>query len=655
MEPIGPIEILTDLELPPPPEDISDTSPEAVSRSEEQELLLEELPPVEPPAPELTSGLPPLEMFDVKPELAEGVVGTPMQKVRYKVDLEGFGTTGADGPFKELSALLNSSKKEATPAQILSRARADESLLSRILRSEGWYDAEVDSIVTPPETEGEQTHVLFTVEPGERYTWNGITLDLIPDDAPELAEDFGLKEGSPVVAEEVEVAEGALLFKLQQSGYPFAEIGVRDVVLSASEPTASYFLTGNTGPKGVFGKITMGRRYRPFDEKHAAVIARFKPGDPYDALLVDDLRRALIDTQLFGGVTVSVKDSEKRDADGNAIADVQIMGNRGPQRLTTGQLGYSSGEGARLEALWRHRNFIKPEGQFTARGVVGTIEQLASAELAMSNWHKRDRTLRFLGEIANTNRPAFHARTATLSASLSRTSTMIWQKPISWSLGAELLATHERDRSNPLDDGRHVFLIASLPTMIMWDQSDDLLDPTKGFRLSLWATPEFSRQGNGNFTSYGRVQAEATGYQRFGDSFVLAGRLHAGSLLGADRISIAPTRRLYAGGGGSVRGFAYQGVGPRNANGRPTGGRGLLEGSIEGRYRMGDLGVVAFVDAGTLTERTRPTLHDIHIGAGVGVRYYTNFGPIRVDVARAVAKTAHAPKIGMYISIGQAF
>ncbi len=606
--------------------------------------------PVVPLDPQLMAPLSPLATFDLAPRADLEFTTADEEGVRYRLDVQGLDATGLNARFRELSALRQGDGDRATPAQIAARTRGDRELLERLLFSEGWYGAAVDSAIeTAPET---GALIRFTVASGERYRWRQITLDLYPDAPPRLTENFGLRVGEPIRAIEVDEAEGRLLVEMRRSGYPFAELGARDVVLDEG-PTGTYLLTADIGPRGRFGRVRMTGD-APFDEDHANVIARFEPGDLYDADMVDDLRLALIQTQLFNGVTVIPVDTGERAPDGTAVTDIRVEGSAGPEKQLIGQFGYASGEGLRAEGLWRHRNLIVPEGMFTARAVAGTREQRLAAEYAMSNFRQRDRRLAGSFDIANIKRAAFEARTATASVSLARLSTPIWQKRWTWSVGFDLIATDELDRSFDPDASRDTYLIAALPTMVGYDTSDDLLDPGRGFRLGLQLTPEFSRQGGRNQT-YLRAIADASGYKRVGESLVMAGRLRAGSIMGAERIDIAPTRRLYAGGGGSVRGFGYQDVGPLGVRNRPLGGRGLLEASVEGRYRFGDFGVVGFIDAGTLSEKSTPTLDDVHVGAGVGLRYYTGFGPMRVDIARAITHTTRAPAIGLYISIGQAF
>jgi translocation and assembly module TamA len=148
---------------------------------------------------------------------------------------------------------------------------------------------------------------------------------------------------------------------------------------------------------------------------------------------------------------------------------------------------------------------------------------------------------------------------------------------------------------------------------------------------------------------------EATGYFPAMDNLVLAGRVRAGSIFGIDRDDLAPSRRYYGGGGGSVRGYGYQRLGPFDPNGDPVGGRSLNEFSIEARYRFGDYGIVPFFDGGNAYASSMPQFDHLHFGAGIGGRLYTNFGPLRIDVATPLNPRKGDGRIALYISIGQAF
>ena len=205
---------------------------------------------------------------------------------------------------------------------------------------------------------------------------------------------------------------------------------------------------------------------------------------------------------------------------------------------------------------------------------------------------------------------------------------------------------------------RRTFFIGALPLRGAFDGSDSLLDPRRGFRAALRLSPELSVQ-RGVRSNYVRVQADASYYLPVSSGIIVAARARAGTIAGAPLASIAPSRRFYAGGGGSVRGYGYQQIGPRDTLGTPSGGRSLSEFSLEARVDTGLLGgavqVVPFVDAGAVDEGSVPSLSDLRLGAGVGIRYRTGFGPIRVDVGVPLNRRPGDSRIAVYVALGQAF
>jgi translocation and assembly module TamA len=170
-------------------------------------------------------------------------------------------------------------------------------------------------------------------------------------------------------------------------------------------------------------------------------------------------------------------------------------------------------------------------------------------------------------------------------------------------------------------------------------------------------SPEISFQG-GAF-GYARAQIDASTYRRVSGKVVLAGRVRLGTIVGADRDAIAPSRRFYSGGGGSVRGYGYQRLGPRDVDGDPVGGRSLAEFSLEARVRLnafgGNFGIVPFLDGGTLTTDSLPSFGNWQLGAGIGLRYYSSFGPIRVDVGTPLNPQSGDSRVAVTVSLGQAF
>ncbi|HEX6603447.1 MAG TPA: BamA/TamA family outer membrane protein, partial [Sphingomicrobium sp.] len=253
---------------------------------------------------------------------------------------------------------------------------------------------------------------------------------------------------------------------------------------------------------------------------------------------------------------------------------------------------------------------------------------------------------------------AYEARTLLLAGNIERQSNFIWQKTWTWTYGAELLATDERGVFGTSGlKGTRTFLIAAAPLSLGYDGSDSLLDPTSGFRLSGRFSPEISAHG-GSF-AYARVQIDATAYRPVSDRVVAAGRIRLGTILGASSFDIAPSRRFYSGGGGSVRGYGYQRLGPKDVDGDPIGGRGLAEFALEARIRLkqfgGNFGIVPFFDGGSLTTEALPDFKDWRFAVGLGVRYYSSFGPLRLDVGVPLNRQKGDGPVAVTVSLGQAF
>ncbi|MDO9487870.1 MAG: BamA/TamA family outer membrane protein, partial [Sphingomonadaceae bacterium] len=531
--------------------------------------------------------------------------------LRYDVEIKGLSDIGLASRFRGLSALENGETLNNL-AQLNRRAREDTALIDRLLRAEGYYGARIDADITPAEAEGGRAKVTLTVDPGQRYSFDSIEVATPPSAPRELIRDtLGLKVGDPVDATDIIAAEDRVRVRLPELGYPFATVGEREIAIDHETLSGSYRLPVVAGQQAKIGEIRV-EGDALVSARHVERLSRFRSGEVYNAADIEDLRRALVATGLFG--SVGVRASEAREA---GVVDIVVALQASPLRTLSGQAGYSTGEGFRVEASWQHRNLFAPEGALTTRGVLGTEEQRLAGEIRFNNFRKRDNILLLRSEVSNEDREAYQARSFTLGAGLSRETNFIWQKKWYYSLGTELVATDERDTN--LDTGmsrRRTFFIGALPSSLSFDGTDDLLDPTGGFRLSARVSPEVSFQGSA--FGYLKGQVDASAYQPIGERVVVAGRIRAGSIFGADRDRIAPSRRFYAGGGGSVRGFGYQEIGPRDLFNDPIGGRSLAEASVEARIRFGDFGVVPFLDAGQIYTSTLPRFDSFRFGAGIG-------------------------------------
>jgi translocation and assembly module TamA len=632
---------------PPPPPDPAELDPSAP---------LAPLPDLGVAWPELN----PKETAPAAPAVAAGQkqAARPVAEgdMRYTVQVEGLGSVGNAEDllhaFRQQSLLEAERKKPANAAQIGRRASADADLLTELLRSQGYYDAAVE-----PSTEksGTALRVVLTADPGTQYRFASVELPGLAaagPDAAKLRDAFAIRPGDPVIATDVIAGGLALTQALGEEGFAEAKLGDQDIEVNHQTHLATLTLPVNPGPVARFGAIHVSGR-PPFSERHVATIARFKRGDPFQRSKLDDLRRALIQTTLVANADIQVVPVQ-----GGRVVDLNVRLEPAPSHTIAGELGYGTGQGVRAEASWTDRNFFNPEGALTLRGVAGTKEQLLGLQLRRSNFLQRDQTLNLSLSASHQKFDAYEARTIDLAANIERLSNFIWQKKWTWSYGGEWLLTDERGvfTSAGVKDTK-TFLIAAVPLSAGYDGSDSLLDPTRGFRLSGRLSPEYSAHGAKR--TYARVQLDASAYRPVSDRVVVAGRARLGTILGAGVFDLAPSRRFYSGGGGSVRGYGYQQLGPKDMDGDPIGGRGLAEFGLEARIRLkqfgGNFGVVPFFDGGSLTTEALPDFKDWRFAAGIGVRYYSSFGPIRVDFGVPLNRQKGDGPFAVTVSLGQAF
>ncbi|MEA3009207.1 MAG: translocation and assembly module TamA [Sphingomonadales bacterium] len=626
------------------------------------------------PDPELERPLTPISQFDVTtppPTQGDSDDSEKVEPVRYNLVVEGLQDIGLEGRFRDLSALEDADGEATNGAQISARAKEDELLAVRLLRSEGYYDATaLSSIEQLPDTPG-RMRVVVSAVPGPRYLLGKITIDGPQTEPANLARDsLPLKTEDPIVAVNVEAAEANVRLRLPQQGYPFAEVGLRDILLDPETRHGDYTLPVEPGNRSRFAGFTTEGDLA-FGAKHVGVLSRFKRGDLYDSRKVDDLREAMIATNLFTTVSAEPVATGEKAEDGTEYVNILVKQDAGPSRSLAATAGYSTGEGIRAEATWELRNLFPPEGGLMVNAIAGTQEQLLRVRLRRNNWKKRDRSIFVQAEAGRRDLPAFKGYTTRLLAQAARESTPIWQKVWTYAVGAELIATNEAQTGFPKLSVNNAFFLAGVNAQVGYDRSNSLLDPTRGFRLKAFLNPETSLREPTQ--PYFRNILDGSVYYPAGDSLVIAGRARVGSIYGAELNELAPSRRMYAGGGGSVRGFGFQELGPKVevANPKfdptdpkekadptifiPTGGRSMVEFAAEARYRFGNYGVVGFVDAGQVYESQTPRLNDMRFGVGVGGRLYTNFGPMRADIAMPIGRRKGESRFAVYVSIGQAF
>ena len=651
------------------------TAADAAIKAVQDGDVVELLPDPPDTDPLLDDPLPPIDSFDAEPP-TEPTQAAEREALamRYAVRVDGLDaiktadvTKDADAVaveaaawrdvrarFNSLSALKDGGGRADSRAEVAQRARADRQLLLDILNGQGFFDAEVRLKSDVSATDAGTINVVLTLVPGRLYHLGQIAFTapaVQPTDL--ISGSFAPRMGDAIVADVIMAAEANISVKLPQNGYPFATVGQRDILLDGETGVGDYTLPVDTGPRSYFGQLrTEGTPV--FDAEHVAILRRFKTGDLYDSRKVDDLRAALITSGLLSTVSVEAFPGEGLAPDGTPYADLLVRQEASPPRTLAASAGYGTGQGLRAEGSWTHRNLFPPEGSLKVTGLLGTQEQAASVAIARANAGRRDRNLEIALSALHSKYDAFEAYTGQLAGMMAFVSTPIWQKKFTWSIGAEILATSENafELARGTRD-RRLYYIAALPGQLGLDRSNDLLDPVRGYRVNVRVSPEASL-GTGK-RAYVRIILDGSYYYPVNDDIVVATRARIATMSGISRDNLAPSRRFYGGGGGSVRGFGYQQLGPKDPSNDPIGGRSLNEFALEGRYRFGNFGVAGFLDAGQAYESSLPKFNDWRVGVGVGGRFYSSFGPVRLDLATPLNRRSGESRFNVYVSIGQAF
>ncbi|MCG8653085.1 MAG: outer membrane protein assembly factor [Pirellulales bacterium] len=275
------------------------------------------------------------------------------------------------------------------------------------------------------------------------------------------------------------------------------------------------------------------------------------------------------------------------------------------------------------------------------------LEQSLSAELFKPHFQRLDQNLTTSVSAHRNDTEAFEEQALTSRLSIERPLDEHWRG----SLGALFEIAKIED-----EDGDRRSVITGAPAGLNYDTTDDVLDPSKGVRLAFQVMPAVALGGR-TATFVSATVGGSTYHDLFGDRrLIAAGRAEVGSIAGAARQDIPATHRLYAGGAGSIRGYDFQTVGPLDS-GDPVGGRSLVELNAELRFRISeDFGIVPFIDGGSAFSDSIPGGESLRWAAGLGLRYYTAIGPIRLDVARPLNRRDDIDdSFEFFISIGQAF
>lgn len=522
-----------------------------------------------------------------------------------------------------------------------------------LLRSEGYYDG----LAQPDIALAGTARATIRVTLGRRYRLIGPSIEWIgvrPDEAARKGALAALRlaPGAPGRAADILGAEGRLVARLQKLGYAGAAMKPREVIVDHADFTVKPTFRVAAGARAKLGvaRLVGGKKTHA---RWVASLAPWKPGATYDPALLAKLEKRLMDTGAYEAATVTLAPSSAPAGDMQPV-DVTLV-DRKTHSLELGG-GYSTTEGSGADAKWTLYNRLGLGDSLILTARLYDIEQKLDLEQDLPDWLSPDQTLKIGGGLLGDRTDAYDDLGGGLRIGVVKK----FDRTTSVNLGLDFdyVSTQEKEAVNllatPVGESLNLY-IATLKTGFVLDRSNSILNPTRGWRLELETDPTWIT-GDRDL-GYLKTQVQVTDYLPFGEGLpVLATRLKVGSIWGASLVDVPADRRFYAGGGGSVRGYGYQEVGPQLEDGTPVGGVSLTEGSVELRQPVSQrLGVVAFADAGAVGATAGPPSRDLSVGVGLGVRYDLGFGPLRLDLGTPVNPRPGDSPIQVYISIGQAF
>jgi translocation and assembly module TamA len=469
---------------------------------------------------------------------------------------------------------------------------------------------------------------------------------------------LGIVSGDPAVAADVLKAQERLLSALQEDGYALATVGAPVAYEDPASQVLDVSFKVHAGPRVEIGEVAVTGLH----DVHESLVRNrllVHTGDRYSPSRIEKARQDLMSLGVFSGI--SVRAADQLDAQGRipVIFDAQER----LRRAVGLTAAYSTDLGVSAKATWSHRNLFGNAEQLnlvaSVLGIGGSattgLGYNVSAQFIKPEFMLRDQQLELNVGALKQRLEAYDQEALTAGASMRHKFTDQWSGSVGVAAVDERIVQQGETR---------YYTLVSFPVNGKYDSTgitNPLEDPLHGIRASVTVTP--TQSFGASSATFFVIQGNASGYidlASFGATApgrsVIAWRGLIGTAQGASLFSLPPDQRFYAGGSATVRGFKYQSIGPQFPDNTPIGGTSIDAATIELRQRLsGNFAAAAFVDAGQVGQTSKPFTGTVHVGAGVGVRYYTTIGPIRFDVALPLNRQPGGNRFEIYIGLGQVF
>lgn len=474
------------------------------------------------------------------------------------------------------------------------------------------------------------------IVPGEPMLWRSVDIKIagqanLDDKVSALLANIDVKKGKRVRHDLYEGVKGALESLLLERGYFDFNWLRTELRVNKGQNYADVVLHIDSGVRYLFGQVHINEQ--TLAQNYIRTLATFKRGDAYSTALLSDYNLALNSTPYF--TTAKVYPLLKDRKNGQVPIHVEVVDKPANSYEVGG--GYSTDLGAKLRFKWS-KPWITDDGHFADSNLtLSQRQQDLTGSYVIPVDNPNDDLWRILGGYQRKNDVIEGIETQIWSVQLQRQ----WLTSDNWVRTAFIKREHESNRQ----DGSVLRTEMLLPG-ISYAKKQRL-----GGTLPYWGNErllsvEMASDSLISSASLIKFRWNNAWLRNFGKEHLVYSRLDLGAIVTDDIEQVPLNMRFFAGGDQSIRGFSYQSVAPRQ-DGQLVGAKYLVTSTLEYNYQfLDDWRGAVFVDAGTATNDFSEKWA---VGAGVGLRYLTPIGPIRLDLAWGVSKDSKSARLSIVI------
>jgi translocation and assembly module TamA len=569
--------------------------------------------------------------------------------ISYSVEFEGVTDSAVLRSIKATSELA--SLKKHLPASINAlryRAESDLPEIQKILRAHGYYEAQVETRI---EEEFDRIKVIVQINPGPVYQIEDYEIALFdktplrPIECNKVdLKSIGIELGKPAIARKILDAEQRLLTQLSMCGYPLAEIDKREILADGQTKTIRIKLNIDAGPVCRFGKVDIQGTERVNPQLICQKLC-WQQGDPYNSALVESTQKNLIDSGLFTSVIISHDEQPSEDG----LLAIKIDVTESKHRSINLGASYQTYYGPGITFGWENRNVGGLGRKLSIQGDATKRSHSGIATYLIPDFRKIGQDYLWQAQALHEHIIPYSQRAYLLTNRLER--------KIGDQMRFSVAGRIERlFVTGSAQNGNYVLLAA--PLYFRLSSANNLLNPTRGATFEYKATPTLElTQIDQQYLLQQITQSFYYPLSR-SESIVLAQKFTLGSIVSETFSGVPLSKRFYGGSEEDLRGYRYFTVSPLADGDKPIGGRSAFFYSLEFRLRLTEtIGLVPFFDLGNVYKTQLPTFEGKWFkSTGLGFRYFTFFGPLRVDVGfPLMRRKVLDPYYRILVSIGQAF